>query len=51
MTAKDTKPGAGKPIDDPWERIARANRGEDMVNLIVGDTGQIGRASCRERVC
>ena len=40
MTAKDTKPGAGKPIDDPWERIARANRGEDMVNLIVGDTGQ-----------
>jgi tryptophan synthase beta chain len=38
MTGKDVKPGAGKPVDDPWERLHRANRGEDTAGLILGDT-------------
>jgi tryptophan synthase beta chain len=38
MTGKDAKPGAGKPVDDPWERLQRANRGEDPAALILGDT-------------
>lgn len=38
MTGKDTKGGAGKPVDDPWERLSRQNRGDDPVGLLVGDT-------------
>lgn len=41
MTGKDTKAGAGKPVDDPWERLARQNRGDDPVELLVGDTNRL----------
>jgi len=49
MAIKDTKPGS-KPVEDPWERIERANRGEDMINLIVGDTARHLRRERTEAV-
>lgn len=40
MTGGDRKSGAGKPVEDPWERLRRSNRGEDPVGLLLGDTAR-----------
>lgn len=50
MTSKDRRPGAATPgtVDDPWERLARANQAEargeeEVLSHLVGDTGRLLR--------
>jgi tryptophan synthase beta chain len=48
MIDKDTKAGADKPVDDPWERLSRVNRGDDPVRVLVGDTDRLLRGERTE---